>query len=254
VPALPAYKDHTYRRRVHPKNLISFRVLVKETDLLISSAKDLSKQTKDLVHTYRSQIEEYIQRKSDFISSLLPYPEDPFAPEIVKNMISSARVFNVGPMAAVAGAIAEFVGKELLKYTEEVIVENGGDIFLKTSRPTTVSIFAGNSRLSDKLGIIIDPGQMPAGICTSSGTIGHSLSLGIADAVCIMAQSASIADAAATALGNKITNKFKLQKEIDIIRESKDIKGGVVIVGKTMATWGEVVLTKTNSPWPRPDV
>ena len=244
MPALPAYKDHTYRRRVQPQILISFRILVKETDLQISSVKNLDKQAKDLVHNYRSQIEEYIQRKPDFMSTLLPYPEDPFAPEIVKDMISSSGVFNVGPMAAVAGAIAEFVGKGLLEYTGEVIVENGGDIFLKTNRPATVSIFAGNSRLSDKLGVIIDPGQMPAGICTSSGTVGHSLSLGIADAVCIMSQSASIADAAATALGNKITDKSKLQKEIDIIRESKDIKGGIVIVGKTMATWGEVKLVK----------
>jgi len=246
VPALPAYKEHPYRRRVHPHGLISYRVLIKETDLLVSSSRDLSKQAKAHVHSYRGQIEEYIQHKPDFLTTLLPYPEDPFAPAIVKTMISAARMFNVGPMAAVAGAIAEFVGQELLKYTEEIIVENGGDIFLKTNRPITASIFAGTSQFSDKIGVIIHPGQMPTGICTSSASVGHSLSLGIADAVCIIAKSASVADAAATALGNKITNKFQLKKEIDIFRESKDIKGGVVIVGKTMATWGEVELAKLD--------
>jgi ApbE superfamily uncharacterized protein (UPF0280 family) len=87
---------------------------------------------------------------------------------------------------------------------------------------------------------------MPAGICTSSATVGHSLSLGITDAVCILAQSASIADAAATALGNRITNRFKIKGEIESFRGFKDIKGGVVIVGKTMATWGEIELTKIS--------
>ena len=241
---LPVYKEHKYRKRVHSKDLISFRVLIKETDLLVSSSKDLSKQTKDRVHHYRSQLEDYIRLKSDFLSTLLPYPEDPFAPEIIREMTSVTRMFGVGPMAAVAGTIAQFVGSDLLRHTDEVIVENGGDIFLKTKRPVTVSIFAGNSRLSDKLGLIIHPKQMPIGICTSSATVGHSLSLGIADAVCIVAQSASIADAAATALGNRITNGSMLKSSVESMREFKDIKGGVVIVGKTMATWGEIELTR----------
>ncbi len=161
-------------------------------------------------------------------------------------MISATRIFDVGPMAAVAGTIAQFVGRDLLEYTDELIVENGGDIFLKTERPVTVSIFAGSSKLSDKLGIVIYPDQMPAGICTSSATVGHSLSLGSADSVSIISSNASIADAAATALGNRITNQFTLKREIESMRESKDIKGGVVIIGKTMASWGEVELAKIH--------
>lgn len=239
-------KEHAYRKQAHSRDLISFRVLIKETDLLISSNRDLSKQTKDMVHDYRSQLEDYIRSKSSFLSTLIPYPEDPFAPVIVREMISATRMFGVGPMAAVAGTIAQFVGKNLLKYAKEVIVENGGDIFLKTKRPVTVSIFAGNSQLSNKLGLIIYPEHMPAGVCTSSGTVGHSLSIGISDAVCIVANKASIADAAATALGNRITDKFRLKREIDSIRESKNIKGGVIIIGKTMASWGEIELTNMN--------
>ena len=239
-------KEHSYRKRVHPRDLISFRVLIKETDLLVSSSRDLTQQTRDRVYHYRRQLEDYIRSKSDFLSTLLPYPEDPFAPEIIREMISVTRMFGVGPMAAVAGAIAQFVGSDLLSHAEEVIVENGGDIFVKTKRPTTVSIFAGTSRLSNKLGLIIHPEEMPTGICTSSATVGHSLSLGAADAVCIVAKSASMADAAATALGNRITNRSKLKSVVESMREFKDIKGGVVIIGKTMATWGEIELTKTS--------
>jgi ApbE superfamily uncharacterized protein (UPF0280 family) len=238
------YRHRTYRRRVHPKGLVSFRVLIKETDLLVSSSRDLSKQTRDRVHDYRRQLEEYIRSNPVFLSTLLPYPEDPFAPAIAREMISASGMFGVGPMAAVAGTIAQFVGSDLLEYSQEVIVENGGDIFLKTERPITASIFAGNSELSNSLGLVIHPEQMPAGICTSSATVGHSLSLGIADAVCILAHSASIADAAATALGNKITKRSELKRATESIRESKDINGGVVIVGKTMATWGEIELTE----------
>lgn len=239
-------KDHPYRKQVHPRNLTSFRVLIKETDLMVSALKDLSKQTKDMVHTYRRQLEDYISSKSDFYSTLLPYPEDPFAPKIIREMISATRIFGVGPMAAVAGTIAEFVGRDLLEYSHEVVVENGGDIFLKTTQPMTVSIFAGDSPLSYKFGLVIHPEQMPIGICTSSATVGHSLSLGIADAVCIVANKASIADAGATALGNKITSMFKLKREIESIREYEAIKGGMVIIGKTMATWGEIELTKIS--------
>lgn len=242
----PKAKEHPYRKRVHPKDLISFRVLIKETDLLVSSSRDLTQQTRDRVYHYRRQLEDYIRSKSDFLSALLPYPEDPFAPEIIREMISVTRMFGVGPMAAVAGAIAQFVGSDLLSHAEEVIVENGGDIFVKTKRPTTVSIFAGTSRLSNKLGLIIHPEEMPTGICTSSATVGHSLSLGAADAVCIVAKSASMADAAATALGNRITNKSKLKSVVESMREFKDIKGGVVIRGKTMATWGEIELTRIH--------
>jgi ApbE superfamily uncharacterized protein (UPF0280 family) len=220
--------------------------LIKETDLLVSSSRDLTQQTRDRVYHYRRQLEDYIRSKSDFLSTLLPYPEDPFAPEIIREMISVTRMFGVGPMAAVAGAIAQFVGSDLLSHAEEVIVENGGDIFVKTKRPATVSIFAGTSRLSNKLGLIIHPEEMPTGICTSSATVGHSLSLGAADAVCIVAKSASMADAAATALGNRITNRSKLKSSVESMRQFKDIKGGVVIIGKTMATWGEIELTKTS--------
>ncbi len=90
------------------------------------------------------------------------------------------------------------------RYSPEVIVENGGDIFLKTSQAATVALYAGNSPLSLKVGILLAAAMTPLGVCTSSGTVGHSLSLGRADAACVLAADTALADAAATALGNRV--------------------------------------------------
>ena len=98
-------------------------------------------------------------------------------------------------MASVAGAIAELVGRELSNFSDDIIIENGGDIFIKTTRPRIIAIYASDSPLSGKIGIEIDAGETPCGICTSSGSVGHSLSFGKADAVTIIAPSAALADA-----------------------------------------------------------
>ncbi|MBW1868220.1 MAG: UPF0280 family protein, partial [Deltaproteobacteria bacterium] len=103
----------------------------------------------------------------------------------------------MGPMAAVAGAIAQYVGMGLLDLTDQVIVENGGDIFLKADRSLTVSVFAGASPLSGRFGLLIPVSRMPLGVCSSSATVGHSLSRGIADVVCILSPSSALADGAA---------------------------------------------------------
>jgi hypothetical protein len=145
-------------------------------------------------------------------------------------------------MASVAGAIAQYVAKGLLQWTEQVIVENGGDIFLKANRPVTVSIFAGESPLSGKIGVTVPMEKMPLGICSSSATVGHSLSMGIADLVCLLSSSAVLADGAATALGNRIRSKTDLEKIAAWADEMNGIFGGLVIVGDEMATWGEIEL------------
>ena len=107
-------------------------------------------------------------------------------------------------MASVAGAMAEAFQETSLESSTEVIVENGGDIYLATSRERVIGIYAGTSPLSIKLGIAISPEDSPLGICTSSGTVGPSLSFGKADAVCVLSKSAALADAAATAVGNVV--------------------------------------------------
>ncbi len=163
---------------VKTDDLLKFEVMVKETDLLVRAKKDLSRETREAVLTYRHQIEAYIAAHPEFARSLVPLDEDPYAPRIVQEMIQSSRCASVGPMAAVAGAVAEFVSKDLLELSEEVIVENGGDIYMATSRERTIGIYAGESPLSLKVGILVQAEDSPLGICTSSGTVGPSLSFG----------------------------------------------------------------------------
>jgi ApbE superfamily uncharacterized protein (UPF0280 family) len=240
---LEDYRERSYRKRVRSIGLITFEVGVKETDLLVSACKKLEKETRDLVFASRHQIESYIEGHPDFLTALEPYPQDPFAPPLVREMVECTRQLGVGPMASVAGAIAQFVGIGLLRWSTEVIVENGGDIFLKAERPMTVSLFAGRSPLSEKLGLLISPGQTPLGICTSSGSVGHSLSMGKADAACVLAPSATLADGAATALGNKIQGRKDLDRIAEWASAMKGVTGVLVILGDAMATWGQIELT-----------
>ena len=236
------YKARTYRNRINAKGLVSFNVRVKETDLWVSCERDLEKETRDLVFGCRYQLETYIKSHPEFLNTLESFPEDPFAPPIVKDMIVSTRDIGVGPMASVAGAIAQFVGSGLLELTDQVIVENGGDIFLKANRPITVSIFAGRSPLSEKIGILIPPSWVPQGICSSSGTVGHSLSMGSADVICLLSQSAARADGAATAIGNRIKSEKDLKKLAQWADSMGNIRGGVAIMGDKMASWGDIEL------------
>jgi ApbE superfamily uncharacterized protein (UPF0280 family) len=236
------YRERTYRKRARAKDLVSFHVAVKETDLWVSAERSLENETRDLILDHRHQLERYIQSNPDFLTTLQPYPEDPYAPSLVREMIDATRGIGVGPMASVAGAIAQYVAKGLQQWTDQVIVENGGDIFVKANRSVTVSIFAGESPLSGKIGVVIPKEKMPLGICSSSATVGHSLSMGMADLVCLLSSSAVLADGAATALGNRIKSKTALHKVATWADEMKGIRGGLVIVGGKMATWGEIEL------------
>lgn len=215
---------------------------VRETDLWVCADRRLETETRDLVFASRHQLEAYIRSHPEFLHALVPLKEDPYAPPMVKEMMRAADKAQVGPMAAVAGAIAQQVGEGLLNLSRQVIVENGGDIFLKADRPVTVSVFAGTSPLSRRLGLVIPTRQMPLGICSSSGTVGHSLSQGIADAVCLLSPSAALADSTATALGNRIKGKRDLDYVAEWAGAIDGILGGLVIVRDALATWGDIEL------------
>jgi len=236
------YEERTYRNLVKTDDLTNFEVIVRETDLLVRAEKDLSKETRDSILKYRHQLETYIAMHPEFVKSLIPCGEDPYAPEIVREMIHASTRARVGPMAAVAGAMAEFVSKDLLQFSEQVIIENGGDTFLATVRERRIGIFAGNSPLSLKLGIVISPKDSPVGICTSSGTVGPSLSFGKADAVCILSKSAALADAAATAVGNLVRDKRDIERGLERGKEIEGVLGTVIIVDDRMGVWGNIRL------------
>jgi ApbE superfamily uncharacterized protein (UPF0280 family) len=238
------YEKRTYRNLVKTDDLVKFEVIVKETDLLVRAETNLSKETRESVLKYRHQLETYIALNPEFQKSLVPLRDDPYAPQIVQEMIQSSQLAHVGPMAAVAGAMAESVSKDLLQLSKEVIVENGGDIYLATSKERTIGIYAGDSPLSLKIGIVIEPEETPLGICTSSGTVGPSLSFGKANAVCILAKSSTLADAAATAVGNVVKEKKDIEWGLERGKKITGVLGVLIILEDKMGVWGNMKLTQ----------
>jgi len=233
-------RDQKYRRFVKRKNLISFNVVVQESDIAVQAEKPLEDVTKELILKYRGHIEAYIRRYPAFEKSMIPWHEHGPAPLIIHDMIHAGKMAGVGPMAAVAGAIAEHVGKDLLAYSNEVVVENGGDIFMKLNSPATIGIYAGKSPLSMEIGIRFDPKGNPFAICTSSGTVGHSISYGKSDAVCIVSRSSALADATATAIANCIQSTSDIEKSVTKCKKIDGILGAVAVMGDQIGLWGNI--------------
>jgi ApbE superfamily uncharacterized protein (UPF0280 family) len=242
---IDAYQPRTYRRWIEGKDLVAFTATVKETDLYIRAAVNLQRKALRLVEKYRGQLERYIEKDPIFLTSLKPLSIPLKAPLIVKDMIKAGNEAGVGPMASVAGAIAEYVGRELLEFSPEIIVENGGDIFLKITRRRIVGVYAGDSPLTGKIGLEVSPQDTPLGVCTSSGTVGHSLNFGKTDAVVAVAASAMLADAAATAVGNRVSRPEDFETAIDFGKGIAGLKGVVIIIGKSVGVWGDIKLCET---------
>lgn len=241
------YARRFYRKKLHRTGMSYFTVRVKETDLWIgidegSFYADLPAEVETFVWRQRFLLEEYIKTdpvfKETFTCHILP----PGAPLVAVQMVRAANQAGVGPMAAVAGTFAEMVGGKILKSAREVVVENGGDIFIKIDRPHRVGIFAGESPFSQRIALKIDPRRTPAGICTSSRTVGPSASMGKSDAVTVIADSAPLADAAATATGNLINDENDFEKAVEFVRKIKGVRGILVILGDRLAAWGDVQL------------
>jgi len=226
-----------YRNLINKAGLVSFRVAVKETDLLVQAVTGLEEPATELVLRYRGVIESYILMHPEFMKTLTPWRIRGPAPLIIRDMAAAGEAAGVGPMAP---ATAAHVGADLLSYSKEVIVENGGDVFLKIKGPGTVAIYAGPSPLSLKIGLKVYPDDNPLGVCTSSGTVGHSLSFGRADAVCVVSPDCALADAAATAVCNQVKSGKDIQKAIDFGKRIRCVNGLVVIIGDQIGMWGDM--------------
>jgi len=235
------YSAIPFYRTLTSTPLKAFRVVYKETDLYVLAEKDLTLETLALVRKVRIPLESYILKNPIFLKSFDPLPEDPSAPEIVKVMLKAGMIAGVGPMAGVAGAIAEKVGKTLLEkgFTSQVAVENGGDIFLSLKKTAKVALFAGDSPFSGKIALVIKKELMPCGVCTSSGKIGHSLSLGKADALTVIHKDTATADALATAFGNILKTQEDLKKIVNKAKKIKDLFGLVVILKDKIFLFGK---------------
>ena len=239
-------KEKAYRNRVDAGGLVSFPVRVKETDLLIHAESDLTSAARDAVLRCRGFLEAYIGLNPEFQHVLFPWKLEGPVPAIVREMARAGQAAGVGPMAAVAGAISEQVGNELRGASPRIIVENGGDVFLCTDEPAIVAVYAGASALSMRIGLRVDPAGRPMGVCTSSGTVGHSKSFGRADAVCVTSRSCPLADAAATAIGNRVASEADISGAVAFGKTIAGVEGLLIIVGDQIGLWGRLELVALN--------
>lgn len=234
-----------YREWTDTSDLVTFAVKVGETDLQIRAHTDLSDLATQTVLRLRRELEGYIATVPKFRTSFLPLPEDPEAPIIVRSMLRAGVEYGVGPMAAVAGAVAQEVGRELLAHSPEVIVENGGDIFLMMSRPVRLGLYAGpDSPFTGKIVLKLNCAGQSRGVCTSSATVGPSVSFGRADAAVTIATSAALADAAATAIANRIHTEDDLSNVLQAEQEKGRLLGCVAVIGKHLSAYGDVEIVK----------
>jgi hypothetical protein len=188
----------------------------------------------------RRSMDAYLLMDPAYKAALTPYDAGLEAPDILKEMSRVSHKTGIGPMSAVAGAVAKHVADFL--GTKEVIVENGGDIYAKATNDMDISVFAGQSPLSEKVGLHIPAAAFPCGICTSSGTVGPSLSLGRADAMMIVCQDVLLADSYATAMANRIKTVNDLQPVIESIQAIPEIQGALAIKDDQLAVTGQYEL------------
>ncbi|MBN1290024.1 MAG: UPF0280 family protein [Actinobacteria bacterium] len=234
------YVERKYRAMIAPEGLISFEVVDGESDLLICAQSDLTELAGISLAAARREILSYIDRDQVFLKSLVPVKVAENAPTIVREMAEASNAFNVGPMAAVAGVIAQRVGADLIKHSPRLLVENGGDIYIAGSGDKRVSIYAGDK--FPFIDIIVKGKPDGIGICTSSATIGPSLSFGSADAVTVISRTAAMADAAATALANAVNSADDMDSVLQIAEESAEISGVVIAIEDRIGIWGDLKL------------
>lgn len=229
-------EERTYRKQFSKERFCSFVVNYKDTDLWIgvdpaSYKEEMQQAAFSKVKELRHLLELYLLGDPLFGKTFDPHSVQPNAPEIVTCMADASKVAGVGPMASVAGAFSEAVGRYLMQKfgIRELVAENGGDIFLKVEKPILLSVYAGNSALSEKIAIEVPAEETPLGVCTSSGTVGPSISLGKADAAMIVCRNTALADAFATAFANRVKTKEDVQPVINEVEQFEQILSAVII-------------------------
>jgi hypothetical protein len=240
------FEPRSYRRLTAAEGLVGFGVTIAQTDVWIWAEKILRGPATAAIQSARASLEGYIASHPDFVTSLTPLPCEDNAPPIIARMCAAASAANVGPMAAVAGAVAQLVAEYLEPYSSEVIVENGGDVFLIPRRDRLVAIVAPGSDFSGRLALRVPAGER-LGVCTSSGTVGPSRSFGRADVALIAAHDGALADAAATTLGNRVRQPDDIEPALDLVRAIPGIVHALVMIGGRMGTFGSLDLVPLSA-------
>jgi len=184
----------------------------------------------DEIVRQRETLEQYIGRHPAFGSSLEPIDLLTDAPEVTHRMARAAALVGVGPMAAVAGVMAQYAAEAgLAAGADEVIVDNGGDIYLRAVEPVVVGLYAGGAAVGDKLAFSLQPDETPIAICSSSSRMGHSLSLGRCDLATVVAKDAALADAAATQAANLVETAADVNAALNRIAAIEGVRGVLIV-------------------------
>lgn len=230
-----AFVERTYRR-CFGGNLTFYRVQAQQSDLYIGTHGQFPEKARAALLHARAQLEAHIRTRPSFLTSFAPLAQPADAPPLIRSMYQAAECAGVGPMAAVAGAVACAVGRTLLAYSDEVIVENGGDIYINSKTPRHVALYAGQSALSMQVAAVVPAGEW--GVCTSSGRVGPSISLGKADAAMVISHDAALADAAATALGNRLQTAQDMPAALQAVYDIGQIYGAAAVIDDRLAACG----------------
>lgn len=233
------YRVWTGGDQTHPLKRI--HVIQDESDLDLYYTGEIV-GVEEALRACRAELISHIENEPDFLTSLVPILEIDTDTALIRQMKNAALLAGVGPMAAVAGAVAQRIGERYKEINHDVIVENGGDLYLSLVEDRRVLIYAGTSPFSNRLAILVKASETPLGICTSSGTFGHSLSFGNADAVVAVATDAALADAAATAVANLVKSTADIETAVQFASAIPGLKGVVVIVGDKIGLWGGLEL------------
>jgi ApbE superfamily uncharacterized protein (UPF0280 family) len=236
----------TYRTQFNSLRFSSFEVKYKETDLWIgidsaSFNEEIKAVAAAKTEELRKKLDTYIEKEPFFKKSLKPFSPAETAPAEAKEMAAATEIAGVGPMASVAGLFAREIGEAILQNfsVEEMVIENGGDIFAVIKNELVLSVFAGESPLSEQFGLVIPAETGKIGICTSAGTVGPSISFGKADAVVVICKDAVLADAFATGFGNKVKSPNDVEKVINQSEKYPEILSMLIICDDKVGIRGD---------------
>ncbi len=206
------YRDFTYREAV-------FRIGCAAFDAVTQA-----------IVTQRHILEAYLKHHPAFRTALEPVDLLADAPPVARRMSRAARAVGVGPMAAVAGTMAQLAGEAGMQAgAPEAIVENGGDIYIQAAAPVTIGLYAGAGPLAHRLAFSLKPQDTPLAICSSSGTMGHSLSHGACDLATVVAHDTALADAAATQAANRVKTVADVDATLEAIMTLAGVDGVLII-------------------------
>jgi ApbE superfamily uncharacterized protein (UPF0280 family) len=197
----------------------------------------------------RRILEEYISHHPDFQTALTPLAIDSDAPLSVQRMASAAQRVGVGPMASVAGTMAQLAAEAgVAAGADEAIVDNGGDIYLKLTGPALVGVYSGPDPKLNRLAFHIQPDQTPLSVCSSSGKMGHSMSLGLCDLAAVVSKNAALADAAATFAANLVKTTSDIEPALNRLMEISGIDGILIVKSGRIGMAGKLPeLVKTQA-------